>query len=177
MPRAASPKVAVSVIVEHDAWRDTIAAPLPLLRRAAAAAVAEARRARRSRSTRVPQVAVALIDDRAMRKLNLAFRGKDKPTNVLSFPAGEAGAGSGRATRPLGDVAIALGTVKREARAQRKSVNDHLTHLMVHAVLHLLGYDHESDPDAEEMETLECKALATLGIADPYRGVSHDRAR
>jgi probable rRNA maturation factor len=166
MPRAASPRVAVSVIVEHDAWRDVIAEPVPLLRRAAAAAVAEARRARRSRSSRTPQVAVALIDDRAMQKLNKTYRGKDKPTNVLSFPAGEAD--STRATRPLGDVAIALGTVKREAKAQGKSVGDHLTHLMVHAVLHLLGYDHESDPDAEEMEALERKALATLGIADPY---------
>jgi probable rRNA maturation factor len=169
MPRAASPRVAVSVIVEHDAWRDAVADPLPLLRRAAAAAHAEARRARRSRSTRRPVVAVALIDDRAMRKLNKTYRGKDKPTNVLSFPSGEA-ADSKRATRPLGDVAIALGTVKREAKAQGKTVNDHLMHLMVHAVLHLLGYDHESDPDAEEMETLERKALATLGIADPYRG-------
>ncbi len=103
-----------------------------------------------------------------MRKLNKTYRGKDKSTNVLSFPSGEA-AESPRATRPLGDVAIALGTVKREAKAQGKTVDDHLTHLMVHAVLHLLGYDHESDPDAEEMEALERKALATLGIADPYR--------
>jgi len=173
MPRAASPRpskpsVGVSVIVEHGAWRDALADPVPLLRRAAAAAIAEARRARRSRSTRKPVVAVALIDDRAMRKLNKMYRGKDKPTNVLSFPAGEA-AESRRATHPLGDVAIALGTVKREAKAQGKTVNDHLMHLMVHAVLHLLGYDHESDPDAEEMEALERKALATLGVADPYR--------
>jgi probable rRNA maturation factor len=169
MPRAVSSRVSVSVIVEHDAWRDVIAAPLPLLRRAAAAAVAEARRARRLRGTRTPVVAVALIDDRAMRKLNHTYRGKDKPTNVLSFPSGEAAAESKRATRSLGDVAIALGTVRREAKAQGKTVDDHLTHLMVHAVLHLLGYDHESDPDADEMEALERKALATLGIADPYR--------
>jgi probable rRNA maturation factor len=168
MPRAVSPRVAVSVIVEHDAWRDAVADPLPLLRRAAAAAVAAARRARRSRSTRTPRIAVALIDDRAMRKLNKTYRGKDKPTNVLSFPAGES-VESKRATNPLGDVAVALETVKREAKVQGKTVDDHLTHLMVHAVLHLLGYDHESDPDAEEMEALERKALATLGVADPYR--------
>jgi probable rRNA maturation factor len=167
MGRAASPKVAVSVIVEHDAWREVIAEPMPLLRRAAAVAVAEVRRARRSRSTRTPVVAVALIDDRAMRKLNKTYRGKDKPTNVLSFPSGET-ADSKRARQSLGDVAIALGTVKREAKAQGKSISDHLTHLMVHAVLHLLGYDHEADPDAEEMEALERKALAALGIADPY---------
>jgi probable rRNA maturation factor len=156
------------VIVEHDAWREAIADPLPMLRRAAAVAVGEARRRRRSRATWTPVVAVALIDDRAMRKLNLTYRGKDKPTNVLSFPSGEEPEGK-RARRRLGDVAIALGTVKREAKAQGKTVDDHLMHLMVHAVLHLLGYDHESDPDAEEMEALERKALATLGIADPYR--------
>jgi probable rRNA maturation factor len=166
MPRAAGPRVAVSVIVEHAAWRETIGDPMPLLRRAAAAAVAEARRHRRSRSTWMPVVDVALMDDRAIRKLNKTYRGKDKPTNVLSFPSGEATEGK---RRRLGDVAIALGTVKREAKAQGKSVADHVTHLMVHAVLHLLGYDHEADPDAEEMEAIERKALAALDIADPYR--------
>jgi probable rRNA maturation factor len=172
MPRVASRRVqtsriSVAVIVEHGAWRDVLAEPLPLLRRAAGAALAQARRARRWRSTVAPSVAVALIDDRAIRKLNLTYRGKDKPTNVLSFPAGEAAGGKGK-TRSLGDVAIALGTVKREAKAQGKTVEDHVAHLMVHAVLHLLGYDHEADPDAEEMEALERKALAALGIADPY---------
>jgi len=173
MSRASSPRATVSVIVEHAAWRDVITDPVPLLRRAAGAALAAARRDRRSASTASAAVAVALIDDRAMRKLNRTYRGKDKPTNVLSFPAGEStdAAPSGRrpASLPLGDVAIALGTVEREARAQGKSVSDHLAHLMVHAVLHLLGYDHESDPDAERMELLERKALATLGIDDPYR--------
>jgi probable rRNA maturation factor len=154
------------VIVEHAAWRGAIEDPMPLLRRAAAAAVAEARRNRRSRSTWMPVVDVALMDDRAIRKLNKTYRGKDKPTNVLSFPSGEAGEGR---RRRLGDVAIALGTVKREAKAQGKSVEDHVAHLMVHAVLHLLGYDHEADPDAEEMEAIERKALAALDIADPYR--------
>lgn len=166
-PRLPTPRVRVSVIVEHDAWRAAVADPVPLLRRAAGAALAQARRARRWRSAATPSVAVALIDDRAIRKLNRTYRGKDKPTNVLSFPAGEVPEGKGR-TRPLGDVAIALGTVKREARAQGKAVDDHVAHLMVHAVLHLLGYDHEADPDAEEMEAIERKALAALGIADPY---------
>ena len=165
MPRAATPRVAVSVIVEHDAWREVIADPVPLLRRAAGAALAQARRAKRSRSTWTPVVDVALMDDRAIRTLNKTYRGKDKPTNVLSFPSGEASEGR---RRRLGDVAIALGTVKREAKAQGKTVGDHVTHLMVHAMLHLLGYDHEAEPDAEEMEALERKALAALGIADPY---------
>jgi probable rRNA maturation factor len=166
MPRAASPKVAVSVIVEHDAWRAVIDEPVPLLRRAATAAVSEVRRARRSRAAWTPVVAVALMDDRAMQRLNKTYRGKDKPTNVLSFPSGEATEGK---RRRLGDVAMALGTIKREAKAQDKTVPDHVTHLMVHAVLHLLGYDHEADPDAEEMEAIERKTLAALGIADPYQ--------
>jgi len=166
MPRAASPKVAVSVIVEHAAWREVIAEPVPLLQRAATAAVSEVRRMRRSRSAWTPVVAVALMDDRAMRTLNKTYRGKDKPTNVLSFPSGEATEGK---RRRLGDVAMALGTVKREAKAQGKTVSDHVTHLMVHAVLHLLGYDHEAEPDAEEMEAIERKTLAALGIADPYQ--------
>ena len=170
MPRAASPKVAVSVIVEHDAWREVIEEPVPLLRRAATAAVSEVRRARRSRAAWTPVVAVSLMDDRAMRKLNQTYRGKDKPTNVLSFPSGEAtDRVAGAKRRRLGDVAMALGTIKREAKAQGKTVPDHVTHLMVHAVLHLLGYDHEADPDAEEMEAIERKTLAALGIADPYR--------
>ena len=174
MPRAATPRssqsrtgarVAVSVIVEHEKWRDAIDDPVPLLRRAAGAALAQARRDRRSKSKASAAVAVALIDDRAMRKLNRAYRGKDKPTNVLSFPSGEAADGK---RQSLGDIAMALGTVEREAKAQGKTVADHLTHLMVHAVLHLLGYDHESDPEAERMEALERKALAALGIDDPY---------
>jgi probable rRNA maturation factor len=168
MPRAALPRASVSVIVEHAAWHDVIAEPLPLLRRAARAALAEERRDRRFKAASTASVSVALVDDRAIRKLNRTYRGKDKPTNVLSFPSGEPVDGAAAKRLQLGDVAIALGTVRREAKDQGKSVADHLTHLMVHAVLHLLGYDHEIDPDAEQMEAIERRALATLGIADPY---------
>lgn len=93
--------------------------------------------------------------------MNSRDRKKDKPTNVLSYPSGE------RAF--LGDVVLARQTVWREAKAQKKSPADHMTHLVVHGVLHLLGYDHEtSDADAERMEALERRVLAKLGIADPY---------
>ena len=166
MPRAASPKVAVSVIVEHDAWRDVIAEPLPLLRRAAAAAVAEERRARRSRSTRTPQVAVALIDDRAMQKLNKTYRGKDKPTNVLSFPSDAPQVAGAPAL--LGDIAIAYETLAREAAAEKKPFLHHLAHLAAHGYLHLLGYDHQTDSEAEAMEALERETLAAMRIPDPY---------
>jgi probable rRNA maturation factor len=104
---------------------------------------------------------VALADDRRVRALNTRDRGKDKPTNVLSYPSGE------RAF--LGDVLLARQTVWREARAQHKTPADHVTHLVVHGTLHLLGYDHETGAaEAERMEALERRILARLGIADPY---------
>jgi probable rRNA maturation factor len=99
-------------------------------------------------------------NDAAMRKLNAEWRGKDKPTNVLSFPA---------ARGPLlGDIALAAETVAREARLADKPLEDHIAHLIIHGFLHLLGYDHEVERQAEEMEALERSALSRMGIADPY---------
>jgi probable rRNA maturation factor len=96
------------------------------------------------------------------------FRGKDKPTNVLSFPAAEPGY--------LGDVAIAYGVMAGQARAEGKKPADHATHLAVHGTLHLLGYDHVRDKDARIMEALEVEILARLGIADPYVKTKHVHA-
>jgi probable rRNA maturation factor len=102
---------------------------------------------------------ILLTDDKALRTLNRDFRGKDKPTNVLSFPS----------EGPYsGDIAIAYGVTAAEARAAGKRVTDHAIHLAVHGVLHLAGYDHEAPADAKVMEPLEMKILARLGIADPY---------
>ena len=100
-------------------------------------------------------------NDAAVRKLNARDRRKDKPTNVLSYPSGE---------RPfLGDIVLARQTVWREARQQNKTPAAHVSHLVVHGTLHLLGYDHEtSEADAERMEALERRILARMGIADPY---------
>jgi len=109
-------------------------------------------------------VALALADDALVQDLNARFRGKDKPTNVLSFPSGEeAGIGV-----PLGDVVVAIETLDREASAEQKSPGKHFTHLVIHGILHLLGYDHETDEDAGRMERLETAILADLGIEDPY---------
>jgi probable rRNA maturation factor len=93
--------------------------------------------------------------------LNTHFRGKNKPTNVLSFPSSD--------PAYLGDIAIAYGVVAREAKAQKKRIKAHAAHLAVHGVLHLLGFDHEIETDAVVMEGLETRILATLGLADPYR--------
>lgn len=105
-------------------------------------------------------VAVLLADDAALRDLNARWRGKDKPTNVLSFPAPE---GFG-----LGDIALAYETVADEAQTQGKTFAAHATHLLVHGYLHLLGYDHEVEDEARAMETRERAILAALGVADPY---------
>ena len=107
-------------------------------------------------------VTVLLTDDATLHDLNSRFRGQDRPTNVLSFPAPTS-------ARPhLGDVALAFATCEREANEQGKPLSSHLTHLVAHGVLHLVGYDHESEAEAVVMEALEQDVLAGLGLPDPY---------
>lgn len=112
------------------------------------------------------EMSIVLADDAFVRELNRDYRHIDKPTNVLSFPAEDDDA---TGPRLLGDVVLAFETLLREAADEGKSALDHLAHLVVHGTLHLLGYDHEEAQEAEEMEALERKILAGLGIADPYQ--------
>jgi probable rRNA maturation factor len=116
------------------------------------------------------ELAVMLTDDAGIRTLNSNWRGIDKPTNVLSFPALQPTGPSGPddAPRMLGDIAIAYETTRKEADDEQKPFAHHLSHLAVHGFLHLIGYDHEKDDDAETMEVLETEILAQLGIPDPY---------
>jgi probable rRNA maturation factor len=127
------------------------------------------------------ELAVMLTDDAGIRTLNRNWRGIDKPTNVLSFPAlsPTGGYGPDDAPRMLGDIAIAYETTRKEADDEQKPFDHHLSHLAVHGFLHLIGYDHEKDDDAEAMENLEQKILAQLGIPDPYadRDPHADRER
>ena len=116
------------------------------------------------------ELAVMLTDDSGIRTLNNSWRGIDKPTNVLSFPALQptGAVGPDDAPRMLGDIAIAFETTRKEADDEQKPFDHHLSHLAVHGFLHLIGYDHENDGDADAMEGLETEVLAQLGIPDPY---------
>jgi probable rRNA maturation factor len=124
------------------------------LKKAVGAALAAADADQRANLT------LLLTTDKRVQALNHDFRGKDQPTNVLSFPAGTDGY--------LGDIAIAYGVTAKEAKAEGKSVLDHATHLAVHGVLHLLGYDHITPRQAKVMEPMETRILAGLNIEDPY---------
>jgi probable rRNA maturation factor len=112
-------------------------------------------------------VAILLADDEAVGELNREWRGKDGPTNVLSFPAAPS------AAPHLGDIALAYETCAREAAEQGKALEHHLTHLVAHGVLHLLGWDHQTDAEADRMEAFERDILARLGVPDPYVTPAH----
>ncbi len=146
----------IDVAVLDPRWLESLRTARAICRRAAAAAIDGSGR----RLSDHVSVAIALDSDAAVRRLNRTYRGKDKPTNVLSFPG----------NKPfLGDIVLARQTVLREAREQGKRPADHLTHLVMHGTLHLLGYDHEQgEPQARRMERLETRLLAAMGIADPY---------
>lgn len=113
-------------------------------------------------------VSVLFTSDRAVKRLNRTWRGKDKPTNVLSFPAASGMKIPRGEARPLGDIVLAHGIVAREAKQQGKTLPAHTVHLLVHGALHLLDYDHETDEDANVMERREIRLLARLGIENPY---------
>jgi probable rRNA maturation factor len=156
-PQAAA--LAVEVVRHGDAW-DRAAIGDPTLELAAHAAFSVAP----SPKPAPCEITIALTDDAQMRDLNSRWQNKDQPTNVLSFPAGDAPGETGA----LGDVVIAYETTRREAEESGIAFSDHVSHLVVHGVLHLLGFDHRNDAEAEQMEDLERLALASLGIADPY---------
>lgn len=158
------------------AWRAFIADPESLVERAACTALIEgaacaalARPAGSGAAGDDPlEVSILLGSDALLQQLNLRWRGKDRPTNVLAFPADAPDLPG--TPRLLGDVAIALETLLREAGAAGLAPADHLTHLVVHGILHLLGHDHEVEAEAERMEALEVRILDSLGVADPYGG-------
>jgi len=152
----------VSVIldlrIEEDAWTKEAGDAEAVCLRALEAA--------RAIATIDGEIALLLTDDAEMHQLNRDWRGKDKPTDVLSFPADEMDAPF------LGDIAIGLGVARGDAATRGIKLADHLSHLVIHGYLHLIGYDHIEDDEAREMEDIEIRALASLGIGDPYEARS-----
>ena len=140
----------IDIEAEDDAWSGDVPDVEGVVRRAAEQVAPPG------------DVVILLTDDETVRDLNGRFRGKDRPTNVLSFPAPE------NAQPHLGDIVLAHGVCAAEARAQGKPFADHLSHLVIHGLLHLMGHDHEADDEAEAMEAQERTLLAALGIPDPY---------
>lgn len=172
-PRSSSLEVAVSI---HDtAWLDVLGDLEARCRAVVRRTFDHLRSLQDGASGETLEVSLVFTDDAEQRTLNRDYRHKDSVTNVLSFPNMPEDDGARPAGLPLllGDVVLARETVLREAAAQGKPVADHTAHLLVHGLLHLLGYDHQESDEAEEMEALETEILASLGLADPYAG---DRA-
>ena len=157
----------LSVVVDTrcSAWCDLVPDAQELCCSAALAAFEAA-----GANSEATEVSVVLADDDFIQSLNKAWRQQDKPTNVLAFPCEEFDH-SGNAIKLLGDIVIAAGVVQREAQEEDKTVGHHMTHMVVHGTLHLLGFDHMSDDEAAEMEGFETIALAALGIDDPYNSL------
>ncbi len=154
----------IDIEIEASAWTDALGDVEALVLAAAEATLA-------SEGATGEGLSFLLTDDAAIRDLNRRFRQQDKPTNVLSFPALQ------NPERFLGDIALAYGVCAREAAEQGKPLKNHLQHLVAHGVFHLLGYDHETDAQAEEMEGLERAVLADLGIPDPYAAGEGENGR
>ena len=158
-------------IESDEEWDSSTDWPL-LVRKAAEAAVAESAFPQLAESGRAVELSVRLTSDEDVRALNAHWRGKDKPTNVLSFPMSEQyeleQADEDGPELMLGDIVLARGVCEREASEKKIPFERHALHLLVHGTLHLLGYDHGDDRDAAEMESREVRALARLGIDDPY---------
>lgn len=164
----------LEVAIEADEEWDSNEPWATLAQAAAEAAIAESAFPQLSSTDRPVEISVRLTGDDEVQALNARWRGKDKATNVLSFPLVEPGQLKAPTHGPelmLGDIVLARGVCVAEARDKRLRIEDHAAHLLVHGTLHLLGYDHDDEASAADMEQREVRALARLGIADPYEAI------
>jgi probable rRNA maturation factor len=174
------PALAVEILIESEAWRMLPEAEDIVRRAIAFAATCPYPTLPREPGgvgwghCRNAELSVLLCDDEAIAHVNAQWRGQHKPTNVLSFPAPPLQSAVPDGKIPLGDIAIAYETLAREAEENGKTLSEHLSHLVVHGFLHLLGYDHHMDDEAERMERLERDILARIGVADPYAACDAD---
>ena len=157
----------IDIHIDDESWTDEITEPEPFAARAVSAVWPLLG------TPIIGELSIALVNDEAIQILNRDYRGKDAPTNVLSFPT----TGPDDSPAPImGDIVLARETILREAKAAGKNTADHITHLLIHGFLHLQGYDHETDGDAAVMESIEIDALRRLGIDNPYEiGKAKDR--
>lgn len=160
----ADPPLSLDIDVVHDGGDWSTVADAEKLVRAAAAALAS------ELVLSGAEACVALSSDAHVAELNASYRGKSSPTNVLSFGAGGVTPDDASQARFLGDVVLAQETLQREAAELELPLDHHMQHLVVHGLLHLLGYDHATDEEARAMEGLEVRILARLGVVDPYAG-------
>lgn len=164
----------IEVAIEADEEWDSSRSWDELVRDAAEAAIAESAFPQLTAVARPIEISVRLTGDEQVRALNAEWRGKDRPTNVLSFPMAQtADLQDTRVAGPellLGDIVLARGICEIEAAEKGVRFEDHAIHLLVHGTLHLLGYDHDDDDQAADMEARETRALGRLGIASPYQG-------
>jgi probable rRNA maturation factor len=169
----------IACSIRAAGWRLLLPRAKPLAAKAILAALRTAGIAVSAAGDRPLEISLVLADDAFVRALNRDYRGQDKATNVLSFPALEksdlkrllkpkAKQPSPPQDLPLGDIILALETIEREAEAAGKSIKDHFYHLVVHGLLHLIGYDHVNDIEAEKMERLETAILASISVSNPY---------
>jgi probable rRNA maturation factor len=177
-------KLKIHLDIASDKWKRSFPGMEPKIEQAVATAFLHARKPAAFRR-RTFEIGIILTDDSNVRTLNKNYRGKNKPTNVLSFP--QINLQKFRRTAldifpakseiPLGDIVLAFQTIKRESTEQGKPLENHIIHLTVHGTLHLLGYDHERVKDASAMEKLECDILNSLGYPDPYNESSPQKIR
>ena len=166
----------LEIALDADEEWDSSRFWLPLVRRAAEAAIAESGHPDLAQSDRTVEISVTLTGDEQVRALNAKWRGKDKPTNVLSFPMADerdlARANVSELELLLGDIVLARRICAAEAADKHIAVEDHVAHLIVHGTLHLLGYDHHDERDAADMEAREARALERIGMVNPYEALA-----